>query len=441
MATMLDTPKGVGGKIDTNLSGSQNAANLGGTFNASTGIITPDTVKPVQPITVPPVQTPTGVDNTLGYLDSFSRGLQKKADAAQAASTSSFQDLISSLSSTKTPTELSNTALSQTGADKYQSEVADLQSQLEQEQYALRKETEAIQKNAGGDYGTATQDKISEANAASLSKQADIAILLSAKTRQYDVAKQIADRAVQAQIEVDQRKNDTLKYIYEQNKDLFTTAEQRSFETQQADRNRALDLKAYMLKADYQNKLDNASNNLQFVSGTATQPSGVFNKRTGEFTPYTPTGDGFTPEQEQNLSTVNDINNIINSPAFDSTFGVFNTLNRLNPLTGSYGLSQNVNQLVSQLSLAARGQLKGQGQISDFEGKILRDAQTALTLNMQPADALKELVQVRGAIRTSSGLSATVKITDPSTGESMLMNANQAQITQAVADGAYVEYQ
>jgi hypothetical protein len=146
-----------------------------------------------------------------------------------------------------------------------------------------------------------------------------------------------------------------------------------------------------------------------------------------------------TAEQAQ-LGTINDINNIIDNPAFISTFGVANTIKRNWPGSPEFTLKSNITNLIDTLAVAARGQLRGQGSVSDFEGKMLKNAQTALKFNMKPEDALQELVNVRGAIATSSGLTATVEIKDLKTGESQLVTADQAGINQAIKDGLKVTY-
>lgn len=142
----------------------------------------------------------------------------------------------------------------------------------------------------------------------------------------------------------------------------------------------------------------------------------------------------------QNLTVANDISNIRNNAAFNKTFGLANIANRNIPNTPENALKSDVNTLISQLALAARGQLKGQGAVSDFEGRLLKQAQTSLNFNMGPEQARYELAQVEGAIRTSSGLPAMVKITDPETGEAGVVQSNQQGITQAIADGYRVEY-
>jgi hypothetical protein len=140
------------------------------------------------------------------------------------------------------------------------------------------------------------------------------------------------------------------------------------------------------------------------------------------------------------LGVINDINTIIDDPALTSTFGWGNILKRNVPGSAEYNLKQLTSNLTDKLALAARGQLKGQGTVSDFEGKMLKNAQTALKFNMDPAQAMQQLLNVRGAIATSSGLTATVEVKDLATGESQIMTANQAGIQQAIKDGLLVTY-
>lgn len=139
------------------------------------------------------------------------------------------------------------------------------------------------------------------------------------------------------------------------------------------------------------------------------------------------------------LETVNTIDNILNNPAFADTFGITNIINRNTPGSEAAYLKGQVETFISQLALAARGQMKGQGAVSDFEGKLLRDAQTALKLNLNPEQARQELIQARGAIRTSSGLPAKVELFKD--GKSLgFVESTTAGIDQARKDGLSVKY-
>lgn len=145
-------------------------------------------------------------------------------------------------------------------------------------------------------------------------------------------------------------------------------------------------------------------------------------------------------QTSKEIALTNDINTVLDDPSFNSTFGLVAGVKRNIPSTAQYTLASKVQNIIDQLALAARGQLKGQGAVSDFEGKMLRSAQTALKMNMNSEDAKKELIKIRGAITTSSGGLTPVKITNRKTGETQTLMAGSDGITKAVNDGLLVEY-
>ena len=71
---------------------------------------------------------------------------------------------------------------------------------------------------------------------------------------------------------------------------------------------------------------------------------------------------------------------------------------------------------------------------------MLKSAQTSLKLNTDPASARKELIKVRGALITSSGGEAQVKVVK-SNGEEGYGSLDSNEITQAIQQGYRVEYQ
>lgn len=165
----------------------------------------------------------------------------------------------------------------------------------------------------------------------------------------------------------------------------------------------------------------------------------LINSQTGEVISTYGKGTN-TPASAAQLLLVNDISNILADPNIDSVFGLTNTINRNIPGTPAYTLSSQINNVIQQAALAQRGQLKGQGTVSDFEGKMLKEAVTALKLNQNPEDAKKALIKLRGAVTTSSGGSAQVAITDKD-GNSKVGLANQQMIMDAINSGYRVEYQ
>lgn len=149
-----------------------------------------------------------------------------------------------------------------------------------------------------------------------------------------------------------------------------------------------------------------------------------------------------TPERKSEaLSYLQLTKNIIDSPYREQVFGLKNPLTYWTPGTNEQYVKNQVNQLKSSLSLENRDKLKGSGAVSDFESKTLERASTALAGNLNDTDSLKELNKIKGVFETASGGTAKVKITDPDTGQSAIVNADRAGIEQAIADGADVEYQ
>lgn len=160
----------------------------------------------------------------------------------------------------------------------------------------------------------------------------------------------------------------------------------------------------------------------------------------------TPTGagaPGTTPMSSQKTQTLNDIDTLLqNSESKLSEFlGKRNIIQRNIPGTEEYQFTVQHENLINQLALAARGELKGQGQVSDYEGKLLKSAQTTLNLYMEPKAYLKEAKQVRGAIQTSSGIPAYVSIKSPDGSQTKYAVLDSQSIQDAVNQGYVVEYQ
>lgn len=153
---------------------------------------------------------------------------QKTLDAEKASKDSSLTDLL------KGTLDLGNISsnVDRTAEDTAKKNVDKYTSMLEQEQLSNRRNIEALQKNPSGFFGGGLTQEINRRNTESLSKQADIAILQSAANRDYSTASDIADRQVQNETEAAKAKVETLKTIYDDNKDTFTKDEQRQFDAQ-----------------------------------------------------------------------------------------------------------------------------------------------------------------------------------------------------------------
>jgi len=96
----------------------------------------------------------------------------------------------------------------------------------------------------------------------------------------------------------------------------------------------------------------------------------------------------------QSKSKVQKIDEILNAENFDDAFGLLSQqISKIRP--SSQLLRNQVNQLINDLVLDERGRLKGSGQISDFETKIIRQAATALGTNLDETQARKVLTDIK----------------------------------------------
>lgn len=186
--------------------------------------------------------------------DAYQARLDAKAKTAEAAKSSSFEDLMKAQLGMTGKAEATDKAYADT-VDPAEADLKDINQQIIAEQVALRRRVEEIEKNPQGLFGPALQDQIDQATRDSVRKQADLSVIQLARQGKYDSAKAIADRAVEASIEKQKNLIDALQFNYEENKDEFTKDEQRAFESAQDARNRALDMQKAKELADYEQKI------------------------------------------------------------------------------------------------------------------------------------------------------------------------------------------
>lgn len=141
-------------------------------------------------------------------------------------------------------------------------------------------------------------------------------------------------------------------------------------------------------------------------------------------------------------TSINLINSLLGSEALSDITGSVEQY-RPSLLLGAKGnLAKNqYDQVKGMLSLENRSKLKGQGAVSDFEGRVLEQAASSLGRNLSNSDFTKQLKQIRGSIATSHGLTADVLITDPTSKQSQVVNSDSARIAKAIQDGLLIEYQ
>ena len=206
-------------------------------------VITPSSLEPVNGFNLPTPKVPTGQTSLMADFevqDEFTQALTDSKKTAESAKTNSLDAYIKQLQESKGLTQLTaDEYAKEGGVDSITPELNDINDKIRKEQLALRRATERIEKVGGGLASGATAE-ISNLERDSFAKQADLSIIQMAAQGKYDSAKEIADRAVSAKLEQQQIYNETLKFAYEENKDLFTTAEQREFDTLLGNRERKL---------------------------------------------------------------------------------------------------------------------------------------------------------------------------------------------------------
>jgi len=224
------------------------------TPNASTitsnSLSTPE--NPINLATPPiPTESPALQADIQAGTDAYTANLEAQAKAAEAPKQNALNDYISQLTQAKGITGLQNDAYAiKGGVNDITPELNDINDKIRQEQRALDLAKRAVTEKGGGLAGGA-QAEINNLERVSLQKQADLSIIQMAVQGRYDSAKEIADRAVSAQLEKQTNDLAILKFNYEENKELFTKAEQRAFEAAQGDRERKLEAEKENKKSIY----------------------------------------------------------------------------------------------------------------------------------------------------------------------------------------------
>jgi len=181
--------------------------------------------------TTPPV-TPT-----MPTTASNSNGLSVNGVTQDSLNTQK-QGILDMMSGTQGEVALTNAEFANT-VDPARQELNTINAEMNTESLAGRRRIESVM-NIPGITKEQAQDKINEISRTNTSKLADLAVIQMAVQGKFDSAKEIADRSVQAKLEVQKNKRDAMLFMYTENKELFTKTEQRQFETSQRDRERKL---------------------------------------------------------------------------------------------------------------------------------------------------------------------------------------------------------
>lgn len=210
-------------------------------------VITADSLNNTQTPIKLPENTPTTTTNyTLPEITTPAQQEIARIQAEKTAQGSDISTLMEDLGIAKAKEAKFAT---EAGADTAQQEYDKYASELNAEQRSL----EIAKRNLSGQ--GLTQNQIASSSQAlerqSLQKQADIAILGNAAKGRYDTAISIAKRKVESELAPIQAELDAKKFIYENNKDLFSKAELSKLDTLiKADEAKVAEQKAEKIKSN-----------------------------------------------------------------------------------------------------------------------------------------------------------------------------------------------
>ena len=145
-------------------------------------------------------------------------------------------------------------------------------------------------------------------------------------------------------------------------------------------------------------------------------------------------------KKNQAGETISLVNNLLASGKTGSITGVGQNLFNALGVSNATLLNQ-YKTLKSKLAIGARQLIKGQGQVSDYEAKTLADSASTLGRNLSNAEFDKELKRIRGVLKTNTGLTTPVTITNPNTGEKITAELGGDEIYALIVEGNTVEYQ
>lgn len=142
--------------------------------------------------------------------------------------------------------------------------------------------------------------------------------------------------------------------------------------------------------------------------------------------------------QQSASQSIGLVNNLLNNNRYKAISGGLQTGSV--PFLGDRAAVNEYDQLQGLLKLGIRGLLKGQGAVSDYEGKVLGQAASALS-RLTNEDQMKDALQkVRGVLKTNNGQVTPVEVTNPETGEKVNAELSGPEIYQLTNDGNIITY-
>lgn len=385
--------------------------------------------------------------------DAFTQNLEAQKQATETKKGTALEEYIKGIQNRQGIEGFTTQLEDQMGFAGIEGELNDINQQIREEQLAMRRATERVLAQGGQSKGQA-QTMINNLERDSLARQADLSIIQLGKQAKYDSAIARIDRKAKALFEQEQNVLDALKFNYSENKDLFTTAEQRLFETKLGDRQRKI-----QEEIDNRKAIDNfALQALQAGASVAEarqamqaktldeamglvgsyfrpKPAAVasgfkapeikeingvdyqWNSQTGQWEPVSISGGVADPQAQQINETLSIARDLLSPASVGKGSAVGASLAKFVPFGQSLGLQGNrtafenkVNTLKANLTLDNLSLLKG--PMSDKDLAFLQSVGSSLTTDMSEKSFDTELRKVIKKLETAQG-KAPVQIQAP----------------------------
>ena len=136
------------------------------------------------------------------------------------------------------------------------------------------------------------------------------------------------------------------------------------------------------------------------------------------------------------MNNVSLVDKILDGDQYENISGIMQT--GIIPFTKGKQTAKMYDQLKGIVALDKRQMLKGQGQISDFEFKVLGDAASNITRLSSEEDFKQALIDIKGVFTTAAGEKANVKVSKG--GQSKTGMLSRDEITDAIAQGYMIQY-
>ncbi len=204
------------------------------------GTITPSDLEPTPAMKVTQPEPSTAGAGLTGAIDSFTQNQVTDVATKGTNADASRTAYVNAEANRQGKSALQLAADEANGVNDANASLNGINEQILAQKNALNQQTQAIMK-AGGTSKAQAQAQINNITREANANLANLSITQFVAQNRYDSAKAIADRAVDAQFDQEQKQIDALKFTYEDNRDLFTTAEQRLFETKLEDRRTAVE--------------------------------------------------------------------------------------------------------------------------------------------------------------------------------------------------------